>query len=266
MKKDQNLDVRYDFFSGERVGDVIVLRLKENMMHYIIDLEDKGLLFDYLELVSKTDSVKVLLIIGSPKKMDSEEYIEFYCRLLEGGLVKKGDAKLYNALNQLILEMVSFNKLVIHADSGNLISLYVNVSLACDYRIIGDNSIFQNPYLDLGLVPKGGGAFFLSKMLGASKAFEVLLSGKDLSAEEALGLGIVDKIVPSDKLDEEAVKTAQAFARKPVHSMLGIKRLLNCCTKDLENCLKCEDELLYRIIHGSDFRKRLREWRNLETN
>ena len=263
MKNDQNLDVKYDFFSGKRVEDIIVLSLEENLLHHGTDLDDKALLIDYLELVSKNDAIKVLLIIGSPKKIGSEEYIQFYRQhlQLQSGLGQTGCAKLYNAVNQLIMELVGFNKMVIHADSGKVISLYMNLSLACDYRIIGDNSVFQNPYLDLGLVPKGGGAFFLSRILGSTKASKVLLSDKDISADEALRLGIVEQVVPSNELNEAALKTARDFAQKPLHSMLGIKRLLNCCTRDLENCLKCENELLFRIINGPEFRKKSREYK-----
>ena len=261
MKNDQNLDVKYDFFSGKRVEDIIVLSLKDNLLHHGTDLDDKALLLDYLDLVSESDAIKVLLTIGSPKKIGREEYIKFYRQDFQPGFRQTDFERLYNAVNQLVLKMVDFNKMVIHADSGKVISLYMNLSLASDYSIIGDNSVFQNPYLDLGLVPKGGGAFFLSRILGSSKASKVLLSDKDISADEALRLGIVEQVVPSDKLNEEALKIARDFAQKPLRSMLGIKRLLNCCTRDLENCLNCEDELLSRIINKPECREKLREYK-----
>ena len=261
MKKDRDLDERCDFFSVKRVGDILVLSFKENLLNHGTDLDSRDLLFDYLEFVSKNDAIKVVLIMGSPKKIGREEYTNFFCQLLQPGFGQRDIERLCHAVNQLVLKIVGLDKIVIHADSGRVISLYMNVSLACDYRIIGDNSVFQNPYLDLGLVPKGGGAFFLSRMLGSSKASEVLLSGKDITAEEARRLGIVNKVVPSDELNEAALKVAQGFARKPIHSMIGIKRLLNCCTVDLQSCLECENDLLFRIVNDRDFRKRLREYR-----
>jgi 2-(1,2-epoxy-1,2-dihydrophenyl)acetyl-CoA isomerase len=136
----------------------------------------------------------------------------------------------------------------------------MNISLACDYRIIGDNTFFQNPYLNLGLVPKGGGAFFLSRLLGYSKASELLLADKDITAEEALRLGIVDKVVPSVELNEAALEIAKDFARKPVGSVSGIKKLLSRCLKELEDCLECENQVLLQTVSRSDFRKKLREY------
>ncbi len=162
---------------------------------------------------------------------------------------------MYNAVNQFVLKMVGFNKIVVHADSGKVISFYMNISLACDYRIIGDNTVFQNPYLDLGLVPKGGGAFFLSRLLGFSKASELLLSDKDITAEEALRLGIVDKVVPSVELNEAALKIAKNFARKPVDSVSGIKRLLSRCLRSWKIVWNAKIRCFCRLSAGPIFGK-----------
>jgi len=260
MKKRSSFEVDYDFFSGQRIEDIAVLSFKENFLHGGTHLTAKGWLFDYLELVSKSDEIKVLLIIGSPKKIGREEYIRFYRQVLDPGFDQRALARLYNSVSQLVLKIIGFNKIVVHADSGKVISLFMNLSLACDYRIIGDNCVFQNPYLDLGLIPKGGGAFFLSRLLGFSKASEILLSDKDITADEALSLGIVDKVVPLADLKEAAVEIARHFAEKPVGSLAGIKKLLSSCMRDLEECLDCESELLLRTISRPDFREKLREY------
>ncbi|MEA3232210.1 MAG: enoyl-CoA hydratase-related protein, partial [Thermodesulfobacteriota bacterium] len=125
----------------------------------------------------------------------------------------------------------------------------------CDYRIITDNTVFQNPNLELEMVPKGGGVFFLSKMVGPVKASKILLSGEDITAAEALELGIVDKVVPVKKLGETAIKVAQTYAEKPATYLSGIKRLLNYDIKTLEGCLECENELLRRAIRSLAFKK-----------
>ena len=232
MKKVSNFEVDYDFFSGRREADIVLISFKENLLQRTTHLDAKGLLFDYLELISRSDAIRGVLIIGSPKKMGREEYIRFYRQVLQPEFDMRGLARVYNAVNQFVLKMVDFNKIVVHADSGKVISFYMNISLACDYRIIGDNTFFQNPYLDLELVPKGGGAFFLSRLLGFSKASELLLSDKDITAEEALRLGIVDKVGPFVEVDEAALKIAKVFARKPVGSVAGITwRLWRCLTE-----------------------------------
>ena len=260
MKKVSNFEVDYDFFSGRREADIVLISFKENLLQRTTHLDAKGLLFDYLELISRSDAIRGVLIIGSPKKMGREEYIRFYRQVLQPEFDMRGLARVYNAVNQFVLKMVDFKKIVVHADSGKVISFYMNISLACDYRIIGDNTFFQNPYLDLELVPKGGGAFFLSRLLGFSKASELLLSDKDITAEEALRLGIEDKVGPFVEVDEAALKIAKDFARKPVGSVSGIKRLLSSCLTDLEACLECENQVLLQTVSRSDFRRKLREY------
>lgn len=154
---------------------------------------------------------------------------------------------------------MALNKITVHADSGKVISLFLNVSLACNYRIVADDTVFENPCLKLGLVPKGGGAFLLPKMLGASRALEILLSEEDIPAQKALRLGIVDKLVSADELENAALETARGFARKPGTTLAGVKRLLSYSMKDLADFLQIENEVLLRIGESPEFRKKLRE-------
>ena len=248
MKKVSTLEGDYNFFSAKMAEDIAILNIKENLLLKATDLTAKDSLLEYLELVSKNDAVKVVLFIGSPHKTGREEYISFYRQVMEQKLDPHAINRLYNAVNQFILRLADFNKMIIHADSGKVISLFMNTSLACDYRIVADNTVFQNPYLELELVPKGGGAFFLSKMLSRSKTFEILLSGKNISAQEAMRLGIVDKVVPLAELNEAALKIAKDFAQKPERSLAGIKKLLSYSVKDLEDYLEFENQVLLRML------------------
>ena len=257
MEKNQAVGERYDFFSAKRLGHIIMIRFKENLLFYASDLSAKEKVLKYLDLVSENDSIKVVVILGFPYKSGCEEYLEFYRQVFEAKLGQQAINRMYNAVNQLITKIVKLNKIVIHGDSGRVISMFLNVSLACDYRIVADNTVFENPCLRLGLVPKGGGAYFLSKILGPGKALDMLLSEKDFTAHEALRLGLVDKVVPSEKLVESSLDKAKEFAQKPTHTLSGVKSLLNYSKKELIECLELENQVLLRIVASSDFRKRL---------
>ena len=259
MKKDQTLDEKCDFFSAKRIEHIVMIRFKENLLFYASDLSAKEKVMEYLDLVSESESIKAIVILGFPYKNGCEEYLEFYRQVFETKLGQQAIHRMYNAVNQLISKIVNLNKIVIHADSGRVISMFLNVSLACDYRIVADNTVFENPCLRLGLVPKGGGAFFLSKMLGPSKAFEMLLSEKDFSAHEALRLGLVNKVVPSEKLVESSLNKAKEFAKKPTHTLSGVKSLLNYSKKELMECLELENQVLSRIVASPDFWEKVRE-------
>jgi enoyl-CoA hydratase/carnithine racemase len=245
-------------FSAKEMENIIIFRFKESPLLRAADLRAKAAVLDYLNLVSRSDLIKVVVIMGSPQEMAPKEYVEFYRRALE--LDQIAIQRMHNAVNQFILGITELNKIVIHADSRKFLSLFLNVSLACDYRIVTDNSVFHNLHLELGLVPKGGEAFFLSKMLGFGKVCEILLSAEDITAQEALRLGIVNEVVPSEELEKAAFKTAQRFAQKPALSLSGVKRLVNYSNKDLGDYLEFENEELFRIMVSSDFQKKLGEW------
>lgn len=259
MQKAREFDQTHGFFSSKRIDDIVMLRFNENLLSSATDLDAKESLFDYLELISKSDEIKVVLIMGSPHKTGCEEYFEFYPKAFEIEFGHYAIERLYNAVNQFILSLVALNKITVHADSGKVISLFLNVSLACNYRVVADDTVFENPCLKLGLVPKGGGAFFLPKMLGASRALEILLSEEDIPAQKALRLGIVDKLVTADELENAALEIARAFARKPGTTLAGIKRLLSYSMKDLADFLRLENEVLLRTGRSQEFRKRLLE-------
>jgi 2-(1,2-epoxy-1,2-dihydrophenyl)acetyl-CoA isomerase len=224
-KKDIKIEGSYDFFSGEKIENVLLLRFRENLMLQAAELKAKITILDYLDLVSRDDTIKVILILNSPQKAGSEEYIEFFNQVSQSKLNTNAALKMLNAVDQFILKLRKMDQLVIHTLSGKVIPMFLNISLACDYRIVADNTIFQNPSLRYGLAPKGGGAYFLSKMFGISKAFEILLSEKDITANEALRLGLVEKVVPLSELQGEALKIAENFALKPTSSARCIKRL-----------------------------------------
>jgi len=238
------LNVDKDLFFGEKIGEILILSFREKPLIHVADLSVKKALFDYLDLVACCDEIKVLLIKAAPTKMRRAEYIAFYKNMIRPGFDQMPLERMHNAINQFILMLMDLNKMIIHVDSGKVILLFMNISLACDYRIVADNTIYQNPNIELDVVPKGASVFFLSKMLGTVTASRILLSGEDITAVQAHQLGLVDKVVPLEDLDRMALETAQSYAQLPSGYAIGIKKLLNFDLKDLSRYLEFENELL----------------------
>jgi 2-(1,2-epoxy-1,2-dihydrophenyl)acetyl-CoA isomerase len=217
-------------------------------MQQATNLNAKTAFLDYLDRVSENDSIKIVLILSSPNKPGRNEYIEFFNLVIQSKLNISDIHKMFNAVDQFILKIREMNQIVIHADSGKVLPLFLNISLACDYRIVADNTVFQNPCLEFDLAPKGGGAFFLSRILGVSRAYKIMLSEEDITAHEALKLRLVDEVAPFDELRDAAFKTAEQFARKPARSLRCCKRLLNYSLKDLREYLEFETKELVNLI------------------
>ena len=257
MKRKINQESSEELFVGRQIDSSALLYLRENLLLRATDLDRKDHLLEYMDRISQDSSVNTLVIAGSPEKTGVKEYYEFYHQLCRLKFDRNAIYRMYNFVDQFILKIVGFQKPVIHVDSGRLIPLYLNISLACDYRIISENAVFQNAYIDLGLLPKGGGVFFLSKILGKSKALQLLLSEDEIPAKTALSMGIVDQVVLPEQLESAALSVALRFERIPDRTFSGLKRLLSFSERELAEYLERENTELMRIIDSPEFRQDL---------
>jgi 2-(1,2-epoxy-1,2-dihydrophenyl)acetyl-CoA isomerase len=237
-----------DFYLPKRYDDVAMLKLGKNFLSNLIDPAIENTLPYVFKHIEENDAIKALVIMNGPEKMGGEEYINFFRQVIANEPERNSIHRLCNIFDQLILNIVGLNKLVIHTDCDEVIPLFLNMSLACDYRIVATHTIFQKPYFELGILPKGGGAFFLCKMLGNSKTRQLLESEKEINAIEALELGIVDQVVPYKDLEKTAIQLALRLSNKPTRSLAGIKRLINYSLKDLKEYLSLENQEIVRII------------------
>jgi len=249
IKRKEAFDQQTEFFSAEKMDEIAVLSFKEKLFLQLTGWDAKGKVLDYFDFVSSSNAIKVI-IIESPYHAWHDDFFEFYSRSSGPGLDTTEFHRMFNAVNQFILSIVASEKIVIHVAAGDVIPMLFSINLACDYVVVSENAVFSFAHLELGLVPKGGVAFFLSKMLGLRKASKILLSGQNIPAKEALSLGMVDEVVPANQLKERALSKAREFAQYPCRSLSGIKRLLNQTLGDLKASLDFENEILLRIITG----------------
>jgi len=244
MENNSNSMSSHEFFKTKTIENVALLEFQEFPLKRIVYIQEKEKLFTYLRQVEKDESIKILLVLNSHHKMVKENYINFIKFLIEDDWNRVKLSCLYNAINQSILKIINFNKIIIHVDDGVILPPFLNISLACDYRIVGDKTVYRNPNIELDLPPKGGGVYFLSKIMGHSKAFKFLMSGKDMTAKEAKDMDLINEIVSSKNLRQEALNIAQEFAKKPVHFLSGIKKLLSWDFDEIETYLEYENYLL----------------------
>lgn len=101
------------------------------------------------------------------------------------------------------------------------------LALACDFRLAAENAKFGQPEISLGIMPGGGGTQRLSRLIGLSRAKELVLLGDNLDATTAEKYGLVNKVVPSAELMAEAEQMAAKLASKPVVAAQVIKKVVN---------------------------------------
>jgi enoyl-CoA hydratase len=100
------------------------------------------------------------------------------------------------------------------------------LALACDMIFAAENAVFGFPEVNLGLMPGFGGTQLLTKIVGAKKASELITTGDFITANHALELNIVNRIIETEKLEEEVINFAKRIAEKPLLSLLSIKEAI----------------------------------------
>jgi enoyl-CoA hydratase/carnithine racemase len=98
------------------------------------------------------------------------------------------------------------------------------LALSCDLRVVSDRAKFGTPEINLGLIPGGGGTQRLCKILGYGKAMEMVLTGEMVGAEEALSLGLVNKVATPEDLEAVTMALAENIARKSPYTVKVAKR------------------------------------------
>jgi enoyl-CoA hydratase/carnithine racemase len=144
-------------------------------------------------------------------------------------------------------------RFVVAAVSGYALGGGCELALACDYRIVGERAAFGQPEILLGIIPGGGGTQRLPRLVGSSKAKEMMITGRQVRAEEALRIGLADEVVPSDELHERALALTAEVARGALHAQAMIKRTVDVgLDGPLAEGLRLERDQFEAIFHTSD--------------
>jgi 2-(1,2-epoxy-1,2-dihydrophenyl)acetyl-CoA isomerase len=155
-----------------------------------------------------------------------------------------------------VLAIRRLEKPVIAAVNGPAAGAGLSFACACDIRIAADSASFVPAFINVGLVPDSGGTFFVARLLGPSRAFEWLASGRKLSAAEAHAWGLVSEVVDGDALAGRAGELAAQLASMPTLGIGMTKRLLDqAIGSTLEEQLEREAQLQTSATQTEDFRE-----------
>ena len=155
-----------------------------------------------------------------------------------------------------LLAIRALEKPVIAAVNGPAAGAGMSFACACDLRIAADSASFVPAFINIGLVPDSGGTFFVTRILGYSRAFEWLATGRKLTAAEAHAWGLVSEVVEADRLPARAGEFAAELAALPPLGVGMTKRLLDRAgTATLEEQLEREAQLQTAATRTEDFRE-----------
>lgn len=135
-------------------------------------------------------------------------------------------ARVRELINPPVLALRALTKPVIARVHGPAVGIGFSYVLASDIRLASEAATFSQSFVRVGLMPDGGSTHFLPRLVGYARAFELMATGAQLSAEEALRLGLVNRVLPAEQLDAAVDELARQLAAGPRPSLARIKAAL----------------------------------------
>ncbi|GCE20530.1 enoyl-CoA hydratase/isomerase family protein [Dictyobacter kobayashii] len=155
--------------------------------------------------------------------------------------------------NRVIKLLQQLEKPVLVAINGAAAGAGFSLTLACDLRLASENAFFTPAFSRIGLVPDSGMSYFLPRMIGWNKAFDLMTFSPRITAEEAFELGIVDRIFPAESFQNDVRVFAQQMAQGPTLAIGLTKQLLRrSASATLEEMLDYEAEMQDRAGQSQD--------------
>ena len=250
-----------DHIIGEKKGHVYHITLnrpeKRNAIHFDMVIQ----LSEMVEAQITDPEVRVIILKGAGPVYSAGIDFEALAMLVgrymvdsaAGGAVIRADIHKYqHYINRL--EAVEIP--IICAMHKRALGFSLEIALGCDIRVMSDDCHWAMPELQIGPICDMGGTARLSRVLGASRAMEVLMTGKLYDAEQALKWGLINHVYPADRFEEETEKLAEEIARNSPIAVGATKKIIRRGDSvDLMTQLDMEGHLQSIILRCEDFKE-----------
>ncbi|MCB2380039.1 enoyl-CoA hydratase/isomerase family protein [Hymenobacter sp. BT635] len=207
---------------------------------------------DALQQAADDDSVRVVVLTGAGRAFCSGQDLKATQDEADFSFADT----LHKRYNPIIRAMRAMPKPIIGRLNGVAAGAGCSLALACDVLIASTDASLIEVFINIGLVPDSGSSYFLPRLVGTLKAFELCTLGSKVTAEEALRLGLVNQVVAPAELDAAVATMAARYATAPTRSIGLIKQMLNKAgTASLDEMLDYEAECQQAAGESADYRE-----------
>ncbi len=241
----------------KKQGQIAILKLNRPKVHNSLDSELLRTLKQSCQEISADRSIRAVIICGSGKKV--------FCAgadLSERKGMSEGQVLDYlNLIQSTMLAIEEMSQPVIAAVNGSAFGGGTELALACDLRIMAEDALFRLTEVKLGIIPGAGGTQRLARLIGKSRAKEMILTARPLPAKEAMEIGLVHKLAPSAKESEaeneellnRAIDWAQEIANAAPLALKAAKFAIdNGFDRDLSAGLALETKAYLQLLNTKD--------------
>ena len=231
---------------------VAVLTLNDPENRNPIGGEVRPALRRALDRVTQDRAIRCLLLTGAGKAFSAGGNTKAMASGRQPGLRERiRSIKWESAASAVIHEM---DKPAIAALPGPAAGAGFSLALACDLRLAAQSAFMTTSFLRIGLSGDYGGTWFLTRLVGPAKARELYFTSARIPADECLRLGLVNRVLPDDQLQSEAMALARELASGPPIALRYMKQNLNrALWADLRSCIDAESERQCELAETEDF-------------
>ena len=200
-------------------------------------------------------SVRAVLVTGAGRGFSSGADLKEGFDPADDGMpdVRK---ELHELYHPVIAGVRRIEKPVVAAVNGPAVGIGASLAFACDLVVAAESAFFGLAFVDIGLMPDGGSTLFVPAAVGKARAFQMALLGEGVPARRALDWGLVNQVVPDDRLMAEAGMLVERLAGGPTRSYASSKEALNrMLYHDLDGQLDLEAELQHALARTRDFQE-----------
>jgi 2-(1,2-epoxy-1,2-dihydrophenyl)acetyl-CoA isomerase len=208
---------------------------------------------DAVSEASKDEAVRCIVVTGAGRAFCSGEDLGALADSYKSGRAPDLGTTLTDRYNPLIRSIRTAPKPVVAAVNGVAAGAGASIALACDFRIASEHAKLVLAFVKAGLVPDSGAMWFLTKLVGAAKAFEICALGNPVGADEGLRLGLFNQVISADEFEQTWRKFAGSLAAGPTRAYALIKSLANLAMeRSLDNQLDAEVDAQTEAGHTQD--------------
>jgi 2-(1,2-epoxy-1,2-dihydrophenyl)acetyl-CoA isomerase len=211
-----------------------------------------------LEEAGSDPDVRVIVLTGAGRGFCAGGDVNFMAELVERNESEEF-ARLLGAARRVILAIRHMTKPVIASINGPASGAGFNLALACDLRIASSDATFSQSFVKIGFHPDWGGTYFLPRMVPSNIACELFFLGEPITAQQALDLHLVNRVVPADQLEAETRALAERLRDGAAVSISAAKQAVYASEQDsLDRMLQYEVDAQMRCFESEDGREGVR--------
>lgn len=230
---------------------VCTVKLNRPQVRNALDLPMREELRDFFTEVKNNDDVKVIVLTGEGNTFSAGGDLSA-SKEVDGA----NERKRLQSGHEMISSIVNLEKPVIAAVNGAAAGAGVSLALACDMIIANQSAVFIQSFSKVGLIPDLGAIYFLPRLIGRHRALEMMFLGDKVSSEQALDLGIVNRVVGDESLTNEVYKLAEQLTEGPQMALGLMKKLVNrSVLDDLSQSMELEGFAQAMCFESANFKE-----------